>query len=55
MANMELLSALSDIDRALGMIEGVAGLLLDNYASVLFDAVTMIDEAMKKIRDEDSK
>ena len=51
MANEKLISSISTIERALGMIEGVSYGLTDAQASALVDAVQMIDEAVKEITD----
>jgi hypothetical protein len=51
MANEKLLSIISTIERALGMIEGVSYGLTDGQASALIDAVEMIDGAVKEIQD----
>ena len=51
MANEKLLSIISTIERALGMIEGVSYGLTDRQASALIDAVEMIDGAVKEIQD----
>ena len=47
----KLLSAISTIERALGMIEGVSTGLSSDQASALIDAVEMIDNALKEITD----
>lgn len=51
MANEKLISALSTIERALGLIEGVSCGLDKAYADTLIDAVEMIDTALKEITD----
>lgn len=51
MANEKLVSNVSTIERALGMIEGVSYGLSDAQANALVDAVQMIDEALKEIKD----
>lgn len=51
MTNEKLLSIISAIERALGMIEGVSYGLTDGQASALIDAVEMIDRAVKEIQD----
>jgi hypothetical protein len=52
MANEKLLSSLSTIERALGIIEGVSCGLENCYAQSLIDAVEMIDGAVKEITDD---
>lgn len=49
MANEKLISIISTINRALGMIEGVSYGLSGDQSSALVDAVQMIDEAVKEI------
>lgn len=51
MANEKLISSISAIERAVGKIEGIAFVLEDKYASPLFDAVELIDSAVKEITD----
>jgi hypothetical protein len=51
MANEKLISALSTIERALGLIEGVSCGLDKAYADTLLDAIGMIDAAVKEITD----
>lgn len=51
MANEKLLSKLSDIERMLGKIEGVAFVLEDRYASPILDALEVIDAVLKEIED----
>ena len=51
MANENLLSKISTIERMLGKIEGVAFVLEDKYATPLFDAVEVIDCVLKEIED----
>lgn len=51
MTNEKLLSIISAIERALGMIEGVSYGLTDGQASALIDAVELIDIAIKEIKD----
>lgn len=51
MANEKLISSLSTIERALGMIEGVSCGLDKAYADTLLDAVEMIECAVKEITD----
>lgn len=51
MANEKLISSLSIIERALGMIEGVSCGLEQKYAYALLDAIEMIDGAVKEITD----
>ena len=51
MTNEKLLSIISAIERALGMIEGVSYGLTAGQASALLDAVEMIDSAVKEIQD----
>lgn len=43
------INAVSTIQRALGMIEGVASGLDTRLAQALFDAAEMIDEAVKEV------
>jgi hypothetical protein len=51
MANEKLISSISTIERALGMIEGVSCGLENKYADTLLDAIEMIDGAVKEITD----
>lgn len=51
MANEKLISAISTIERALGMIEGVSYVLCDSQASAVMDAVEMIDGALEVFKD----
>ena len=51
MANEKLLSIISTLERAAGMVEGVSYGLTDAHASALVDAVEMIDCAIKEIKD----
>lgn len=51
MANEKLISIISTLERAVGMIEGVSYGLTDSQASALIDAVEMIDGAIKEIKD----
>ena len=51
MANKKLISSISTIERALGLIEGVSCGLEKAYAEALIDAVEMINEAVKEITD----
>ena len=51
MASEKLISSISTIERALGMIEGVSCSLENKYADTLLDAVEMIDRAVKEITD----
>jgi hypothetical protein len=51
MANEKLLSKLSDIERMLGKIEGVAFVLEDRYASPILDALEVIEAVLKEIED----
>ena len=51
MANEKMISSLSTIERALGLIEGVSCGLDKDYADALKDAVEMIDGALKEITD----
>lgn len=51
MANEKLISSISIIERALGMIEGVSCGLEQKYADTLLDAIEMIDGAVKEIKD----
>lgn len=50
MANEKLISQISTIQRALGIIEGVAiGLNNDAVGSMLYTATEMIEEAVEEI------
>lgn len=52
MANEKLISSISTIQRALGIIEGVAiGLNNDAIGSMLHTAAEMIEEAVEAITD----
>ena len=51
MANEKLISSLSAIERALGIIEGVSSGVENKYADLLINAVEMIDCAVKEITD----
>lgn len=51
MANEKLISVISKIERALGMIEGVSYGLCDSQATALSDAVEMIDGALEVLKD----
>lgn len=51
MANEKLISSISTIERALGMIEGVSCGLEKAYSDTLLDAIEMIDGAVKEITD----
>lgn len=46
-----MLSSISTIERALGMIEGVSCGLDKAYADTLLDAIEMLDGAVKEITD----
>ena len=46
MANEKQINALIAIERALGMIEGVAFVLDNNYASPLLDAIEDLESAI---------
>lgn len=50
MATEKLISIISTIERAVGMIEGVSYGLTDSQASALVDAVEMIDRAIEEIK-----
>lgn len=52
MANEKLIQTISTIERALGIIEGVACGLDGGAAAAMIDAVEMIDAAVKEITDE---
>ena len=52
MANEKLISTISTINRALGMIEGVSYGLSDSAGTALADAVQMIDEAVKELLED---
>lgn len=49
MANEKLISQISTINRALGMIEGVSYGVDDAVGNVLADAVQMIEETIKEM------
>ena len=49
MANEKLISSISTIQRALGMIEGVSYGMEQSAGQALADAVQMIDETVKEI------
>ena len=51
MANEKMISAISTIERALGIIEGVACGVESAGADMLITAVEMIDGAVKEITD----
>lgn len=51
MANEKVISLVSAINRALGVIEGVSYGLEAPVSEALVDAVQMIDEAVKEIAD----
>ena len=51
MTSEKLISSISSIERALGKIEGVAFVLDDKHSSPLFDAIEMIEVAVKEITD----
>lgn len=51
MANEKLISVISTIERALGMIEGVSYVLSDSQVSALIDAVEKIDGALEVLKD----
>lgn len=51
MANEKMLSVISTIERALGMIEGVSYGLCDSQASALIDAIEKIDGALEVLKD----
>ena len=57
MANEKLISSLSNIGRALGIIEGVSCGLENKYADALIGAIEMIDFELKNIsrENEDGK
>ena len=50
MANEKLISIVSTIERAVGMIEGVSYGLCDSQASALIDAVEKIDGALEELK-----
>lgn len=52
MANEKLISHISTIQRALGMIEGVSYGVTDSVGTALADAVQMIDETMKEMLED---
>ena len=47
----KLISAIGDLERAAGMIEGVSYGLCDSQASALIDAVQKIDEALEVLKE----
>lgn len=49
MTEMKVLNAISTINRALGIIEGVSYGLQSDQASALIDAVSMIEESLKEV------
>jgi hypothetical protein len=51
MANEKMISAISTIERALGIIEGVACGITTAGADMLITAVEMIESATKEITD----
>lgn len=51
MANEKLISIVSTMERAIGMIEGVSYGVADSQASALITAVEMLDSAIKEITD----
>lgn len=51
MENEKLISAIRTIERALGIIEGVASALENSPATALIDAIDTIDAAVKEITD----
>ncbi len=51
MENVKLISTISTIERALGIIEGVSYGVDSKYEDILLTAVEMIDEAVKEIKD----
>ena len=52
MVNEKLISQISTIQRALGMIEGVSYGLTDSAGTALADAVQMIDETIKEMLED---
>ena len=52
MANENLIYSLSNIERALGIIEGVSCGLENKYADALIGAIEMIDCELKNISKE---
>ncbi len=52
MANEKMISCISTINRALGMIEGVSYGVVDSAGSALIDAVQMIEEAVKELMED---
>ena len=52
MVNEKLISQISTITRALGMIEGVSYGLSDSVGTALADAVQMIDETIKEMLED---
>lgn len=51
MENEKLISVISTIERAVGMIEGISYGFCDSQASALIDAVEKIDEALAALKD----
>ena len=49
MVDMKIINAISTINRALGVIEGVSYLASSDQATALVDAVAIIDEALKEL------
>lgn len=52
MASKKMISAFSTIERALGIIEGISYTLDSNAATALVDAVQMVDEAVKELKED---
>lgn len=52
MANEKLISVISRIERAVGMIEGVSYGLSNYQASALIDAIKIIDGALEELKNE---
>lgn len=52
MENEKLISQISTIQRALGMIEGVSYGVGDHVGQALADAVQMIDETVKEMLED---
>lgn len=50
MANEKLISIISTVERAVGMIEGVSYGLTDSQASALITAVEILDGAIEEIK-----
>lgn len=54
MANESMAAIISDINRALGMIEGVSYGAADSISQCLVDAVQIIDSALEELKKYES-